>query len=131
MCLLFQILANNLSLAAATFLTGNNFAKIAQFCSVAGLAFIKENSFFNIQKNVVCPCLQKLWAEHVESALEYMPPNVTLCGDGRCDSPGHSAKLLVYPLMEHDSGRIIHLQFADKRQVGGHDASLLFLSYSY
>lgn len=33
--------------------------------------------------------------------------SVTLIGDGRCDSPGHSAKYLTYTLMEPVSQKII------------------------
>ena len=32
---------------------------------------------------------------------------VTLLGDGRCDSPGHSAKYGTYTLMEESSGKVV------------------------
>ena len=40
-----------------------------------------------------------------------------LAGDGRCDSPGASAKFCSYSLMELDSGQILHVETVDKREV--------------
>lgn len=40
-----------------------------------------------------------------------------LSGDGRCDSPGSSAKFCTYSLMESMSGVIIHMEHVDRREV--------------
>lgn len=40
-----------------------------------------------------------------------------LSGDGRCDSPGKSAKFCTYSLMDVESGQIIHSETVDKREV--------------
>ena len=42
-----------------------------------------------------------------------------LCGDGRNDSPGHSAKYCVYVLMEQFLDVIVDIEVTDKRQTGG------------
>ena len=42
-----------------------------------------------------------------------------LCGDGRNDSPGHSAKYCVYVLMEQFVDVIVDLVVVDKRETGG------------
>ena len=39
-----------------------------------------------------------------------------MVGDGRCDSPGLSAKFCTYSLMAED-GTIVHLEMIDKREV--------------
>jgi len=41
-----------------------------------------------------------------------------LSGDGRCDSPGKSAKYCTYSLMDSDNNRILHVETVDKRDVG-------------
>lgn len=41
-----------------------------------------------------------------------------LAGDGRCDSPGKSAKFCTYSMMDIDSGVILHAETVDKREVG-------------
>lgn len=40
-----------------------------------------------------------------------------VCGDGQCDSPGHTAKNLCYFLMELVSGYILEVEVKDKRHV--------------
>ena len=62
---------------------------------------------------------------------------VTLLGDGRCDSPGHSAKYGTYTLMEESSGEVVDTTVVSvtdvseinfiKQSIG----SILFLFYSY
>ena len=79
--------------------------------------FCKKKSYHNSQKNVFCPCLEAVWEDHVDNFIPALPSEVILCGDGCCDSPNHSAKLLAYPLMEHHKGRIVQLEFVDKWEV--------------
>ena len=40
-----------------------------------------------------------------------------MCGDGRCDSPGKSAKFCTYSLMESENNEILHFENIDKREV--------------
>ena len=44
---------------------------------------------------------------------------IILCGDGRNDSPGHSAKYCTYFLMEQFMDVIVDLHVTDKRETGG------------
>ena len=48
---------------------------------------------------------------------EYKGKSLVLCGDGRCDSPGKSAKYCTYSLMESESNKILHVETIDKREV--------------
>ena len=43
--------------------------------------------------------------------------DVVVSGDGRCDSPGKSAKFCTYTLMEKSTNAIIHSETVDKREV--------------
>jgi len=38
--------------------------------------------------------------------------------DGRCDSPGKSAKFCTYSVMMSDTNQILHFENIDKREVG-------------
>ena len=42
---------------------------------------------------------------------------VVLSGDGRCTSPGKSAKYCTYSIMEIHTCYILHTETVDKRQV--------------
>ena len=44
---------------------------------------------------------------------------VVLAGDGRCDSPGQSAKYCSYTLMDTQSNKVLHTVTVDKREVEG------------
>ena len=43
---------------------------------------------------------------------------MVLIGDGRCDSPGHSAKYCTYTLMDSDSGKIVDTTVVAVTEVG-------------
>lgn len=44
---------------------------------------------------------------------------VSLAGDGRRDSPGHSAQYCTYSFMDTTTSQIIHVEVVDVRKVGG------------
>lgn len=46
---------------------------------------------------------------------KYKLNNLILSGDGRCDSPGKSAKFCTYSMMEATDNQILNV---DKREVG-------------
>ena len=41
-----------------------------------------------------------------------------LSGDGRCDSPGKSAKFCTYSITDSETNQILHFENVDKREVG-------------
>ena len=43
--------------------------------------------------------------------------DLILSGDGRCDSPGKSAKFCTYLMMEATDNQILHFENVDKREV--------------
>lgn len=49
--------------------------------------------------------------------LSYKEQKVKMAGDGRCDSPGSSAKFCTYTLMDIDTDKILHTITVDKREV--------------
>ena len=83
-----------------------------------------------LQQHLLCPVIDRFWQCHRRSVLAGIAnQSVIACGDGRCDSPGFSAKLLVYALMEHSSSKIFHLEFVDKREVAGHSPNMEKLAF--
>ena len=42
---------------------------------------------------------------------------MVLAGDGRCDSPGKSAKYCTYSFIDTNTDKIIHTKTIDKREV--------------
>jgi hypothetical protein len=46
----------------------------------------------------------------MQSSILSQLGEVVVAGDGRMDSPGHSAQYCVYSLMEHETGKILDVQ---------------------
>ena len=47
----------------------------------------------------------------------YKNCHLVLAGDGRCDSPGNSAKFCTYSLMDTATNKIVLAETIDKREV--------------
>ena len=55
--------------------------------------------------------------------LVYHSKTVSLA-DGRCNSPGNSAKYCTYTLLDNDSGTIVHMEPVDKQKVSLHSYNM-------
>ena len=110
---------NNLQLAASIMLSGNNFAKVEKMANFLGLSFISDSTFYRMQRLYFIPAIDEWWIWQKEQLIqEFLGKPVIVCGDGQCDSPGHTAKNLCYFLMELVSGYILEVEVRDKRHVG-------------
>lgn len=47
---------------------------------------------------------------------------VLLIGDGRCDSPGHSAKYCTYTMMDAESGKVVDIEVVPVTDVKNSNA---------
>ena len=84
-----------------------------------GLSFISESTFYRMQRLYFIPAIDEWWSWQREQLIEdFIDQEVVVCGDGQCDSPGHTAKNLCYFLMELVSGYILEIEVRDKPHVG-------------
>ena len=90
-------------LAAVIIISSNNYSTFSFLCKALGLSIISSNTFTRFQKHCAAPVvkemLNKMNSLIIDTLKQY--DEVCLCGDGRSDSPGHSATYCVYTLMEH------------------------------
>ena len=65
--------------------------------------------FYQLQHDVVFPVVVKKWKQQRKRMLQLskQQEKVVLVGDGRCDSPGHSAKYCTYTFMEANTGNVV------------------------
>jgi len=86
----------NLLLTALVFFSGIHFAKFELFCSNMNLKTISKDTYTSLRKKFVFPVIEKTWIKEQSTVLTTMKSQeeVVLCGDGRCDSPGHSSQIL-------------------------------------
>ena len=115
-----NIFVNSLLLASGVYITGNLFDKVALFCRFVGLNFISKSTFQRIQVHYIIPEVIQLWGQMKENIWKILTKEtLILCGDGRNDSPGFSAKYCVYILMEQFLDIIVDLEIVDKRETSG------------
>jgi hypothetical protein len=108
--------AGNLLLPAAILFSGLTFAKFAYAANILKLNVISESEFYKVQTQYLFPVIKSAWELNRDKVeLSFEGEELVLCGDGRCDSPGHSAKYCTYSLMEQCSGLIVNFELV---QVG-------------
>ena len=115
--------AGNLLLSAATLFSGNTFAKISQFASFFNLAFLGKTAFYNMQSNYLLPVVDRAWTDEKSKVLNDAKVDgyINLNGDGRCDSPGYSAKYGTYTMM-NDEAKIVTFNLVQSTEVSSSNA---------
>ena len=73
------------------------------------LKFIHSSTFYDIVHKFVQPTITEFWNKEQSRVIEDLKKSnkITLIGDGRSDSPGHSAKYGTYTFMTADTGKIV------------------------
>ncbi|XP_013391137.1 uncharacterized protein LOC106159403 [Lingula anatina] len=99
----------NILCAGAILFTGNTFTSFKEITEALNLKTIQERQFYAIQKKHLLPCVNQMWKIHQEQLLsEYTQDEaLVVAGDGRCDSPGHTATFGTYSLMDTKTNRIL------------------------
>ncbi|KAF3842786.1 hypothetical protein F7725_001635 [Dissostichus mawsoni] len=105
--------AGNIMLSASILFAGATATKVLRVLTHMGVATISTRSFFRHQQSILCEAIQRLWRERqtwMMSALQADHENIVCGGDGRADTPGHSAKYGTYTLMELQKGAVIDVE---------------------
>ena len=115
--------AGNLLLSAATLFSGNTFSKIRQFVSFFNLAFLGKTAFYNMESNYLLPAVDRAWTDEKSKVLNDAKVDgyINLNGDGRCDSPGYSAKYGTYTMM-NDEAKIVTFNLVKSTEVSSSNA---------
>jgi solute carrier family 8 (sodium/calcium exchanger) len=107
-------------MAAGVFISGNNFGKLSLFKDFFGLGFISKTTYNRMQAHFVIPEITRYWEQMKNEIWDILSDeSVILCGDGRNDSSGHSAKYCMYASMEQHLDLIVDVEVVDKRQTKG------------
>ena len=116
--------AGNLLITAAIVFSGNTYKHAADFAKHLNLQFISSSYFYKIQRKIIFPVIQKAWKKNQAEVVKQLKQNksVDLCGDGRCDSPGHSAKYGTYTLMDEKSNLIVEFSLVQVTEVSSSNA---------
>ena len=95
------------------FVTGNSAAKTLRMFNIMNVACISESTYYRHIKSYVNPTIIQQWKSHQQqlfNTLSSQDNGLVLAGDGRCDSPGYSAKFGSYTLLEQQKNRVLDFQ---------------------
>ncbi|XP_077561432.1 uncharacterized protein LOC144177721 isoform X2 [Haemaphysalis longicornis] len=109
--------AGNALLAAAILFAGCSVAPCLRALQSINVQAISETTYYTYQKRYLVPAVFKLFQEKQDELVQSVVGTaVDLAGDGRCDSPGHSAKYCTYVLYAGQIGRILHCEHVTVHQ---------------
>lgn len=100
----------NLDLAASISFTGASPSRVLRVLNYAGVQTISEKTYFMYQSTYLQPTIYNAWRLQQEVLFEKLRNSkeaLVLGGDGRSDSPGHSAKYGTYSFMDLTANRVI------------------------
>ena len=115
-----KLRAGNLLLASSILLSGNSFTKVGLLFKFLNLQYFSSTLFYRYQNLYVAPAVNDYWKSMQKDLWqERAGKDVILSGDGRNDSPGHSAQYCTYTLADMETKTILHLEIVDVREVEG------------
>ncbi|XP_057713474.1 uncharacterized protein LOC130929879 [Corythoichthys intestinalis] len=117
-----RIAAGNIFLSAAILFAGATVGKVLRVLSHMGVAVYSTRSYFRHQERYLHQAIKSVWRERqiwLLSHLQAEGEEIVCGGDGRADSPGHSAKYGTYTMMELRKLTILDVQIVQSNEVGG------------
>lgn len=115
--------AGNLLFSAGILFTGNDYSNIANFTKATNVQFFSQRNFSSTQKKYLFPIVNKNFAEHQVGIFnEVRNTAVVAGGDGRCDSPGHSAKYGTYSIVDTASSKVLDFSLVQVTEVKNSNA---------
>lgn len=108
-----NIPAGNLLLSAAILFCGALPSKVLHVLDTYRCATISKRTFYRHQKEYLQPSIYHVYKKHQSnlfSEIKKYRRGLVIGGDGRADSPGHSAKFGSYTVMELEKKAVIDIQ---------------------
>lgn len=103
----------NLALSKGILFGGESPTKFLRTLANSGIKGISPRTYHSQQSSYLFPAVVSVWRREqakIIADLKAKGEPLILGGDGRADSPGHSAKYGTYSMMDLRSGKIIDVQ---------------------
>ena len=113
-----NIPAINLLVSSSILFSGALPTQVIRLFTNMGCAFISTHTYFRHQKDYLYPAIFSVWKRNQEALLQQVRlegRGLIISGDGRADSPGHSAKYGSYTVMELEMGVVLDVQLVQVR----------------
>ncbi len=105
--------AVNILLSAGILFAGTSANKVLRALNSIGVATYHRRTFFRHQKHILNPAIGAVFAnqqERILTVLKLENSPLVIGGDGRADSPGHSAKFGTYTMMDLDADLVLEVE---------------------
>ena len=112
--------AGNLLITAGIFFCGILFSKFEALSKLINLKSIGKGTYFNDREHFVLPVVKTTWKQQQQeifNELKARQAGSVLAGDGRGDSPGHSAKYCTYTFLDVESQKVVDFDVVSVSQV--------------
>ncbi|KAM7300582.1 uncharacterized protein ISCGN_016193 [Ixodes scapularis] len=108
----------NILFCSAILFSGSSPTKVIRLLSLMGVKTLQKTQFFKFQRCYLLPAVQEVW-ESEQNLMVQASRGQKLClsGDGRADSPGHSADFGTYTLMDVNRNRVFHIELVKSTEV--------------
>ena len=100
-------------MSSAILFGGGSPAKTLKIMEHMNVPTIAYSTFMHHQKSYLHPAVERTYRQQQSTLLNEIKAegrDLILGGDGRCDSPGHSAKYGSYSLMDVEQNKILDSQ---------------------
>ena len=108
-----KVPAGNILISAAILYTGLLPAKALRVFRSMNCATITRKTFFRHQKAFLQPAISYIWKEEQEAIINHLTVTkeaLVLGGDGRADSPRHSAKYGSYSVIDLKQSKVVDIK---------------------
>ncbi|KAK3087395.1 hypothetical protein FSP39_005395 [Pinctada imbricata] len=113
-------LAGNLDISAGILYSGSIPSKALRFLEQMNVKAITNRTYFNHQQAILYPSILGVWRVYQSKYFQTMRSNnMSICigGDGRCDTPGHSAKYCSYTILDVNYMVVADIQLIQSNEV--------------
>ena len=111
----------NFLIAGAILCSGQTFERVRGMFSLINITTISSTTYEKMQKDYFIPQISAAWIEEQSKAIAEIKSRevpVRLASDGRCDSPGFSAKYCLYSHIDLQTNKILSLQLVQVSETG-------------
>ena len=114
----------NLLIPASILFSGNTYQHIHNFVESLNLQFISSSQFYTTQDKFLFPVINNAWNSSQAGVIQQLRQalHFDICGDGRCDGHGHSAKYGTYSMMDEKSGKVVEFSVIQVAEVTSSNA---------
>ena len=120
----------NLAISCAILYSGSLPSQAFRIFEILNCATTTLKTFFRHQRQFLFPAINSLWEERQQSLLLEIKSGsepLDLAGDGRADSPGHSAKYGSYNVIDLARSKVVDFKLVQVSKYTIHSAYYLWI----